>query len=126
MRIAVAGATGRIGAITVAALERDGHEAVRISRSLGVDLLTGAGLAEVLAELALGAPKGRYVDIAGPDPQDLVDMARRTHAARGRVVRLVPTWDGVFGVSMSGNVLLPGANARITPTSFDDWLETLR
>jgi uncharacterized protein YbjT (DUF2867 family) len=44
MRIAVAGATGNIGARTVSALERDGHEVIRISRSLGVDLITGEGL----------------------------------------------------------------------------------
>ncbi len=48
MRIAVAGATGNIGARTVAALERDGHEAIGISRSLGVDLLTGEGADAVL------------------------------------------------------------------------------
>ena len=45
MRIAVAGATGNIGARTVSALERDGHDVVGISRALGVDLLTpGDGL----------------------------------------------------------------------------------
>ena len=44
MRIAVAGATGNIGARTVSFLERDGHEVIRISRSLGVDLITGQGL----------------------------------------------------------------------------------
>jgi uncharacterized protein YbjT (DUF2867 family) len=44
MRIAVAGATENIGARTVAALERDGHQVIRISRSLGVDLTTGDGL----------------------------------------------------------------------------------
>ena len=44
MRIAVAGATGNIGARTVSFLERDGHEVIRISRSLGVDLITGEGL----------------------------------------------------------------------------------
>lgn len=246
MRVAVAGATGNIGALTVATLARDGHETVRISRSLGVDLLTGTGLdevlsgvdavidatnatnidrsefvaylgqttrnllaaeeragvrhhvllsiagiaeikgndhydakreqerlvaegpvpwtivpatqfhdfaetvarwtekdgvatiapllvqpiapadvASVLAELALGEPKGHYVDIAGPDTQDFVDMARRTYAARGREIRLVPTWDGMFGVSMAGNVLLPGKDARITPTTFEDWLATV-
>src|SRR5262245_1486119 len=38
MRIAVARATGNIGAPAVAALEREGHDVVRISRSLGVDL----------------------------------------------------------------------------------------
>jgi nucleoside-diphosphate-sugar epimerase len=48
MRIAVAGATGHIGALTVAALERQGHDIVRISRSLGVDLKTGDGLDDAL------------------------------------------------------------------------------
>ncbi|MFJ1539812.1 SDR family oxidoreductase [Micromonospora chalcea] len=243
MRIAVAGATGRIGALTVAALERQGHDVVRISRSQGVDLMTGDGLdealsgvesvvdttnvaagdrsetmaylggltrnllaaeqragvrhhvllsivgihrvddnahyagkreqerlveggpvpwtivpatqfhdfaamvtgwterdgaatvapllvqpiapedvADILAEVAVGEPQGRHVDIAGPATEDLVDMARRTNEARGRRVRLVPTWSGVFGTSMAGEVLLPGDGARIAPTSFDDWL----
>lgn len=243
MRIAVAGATGNIGARTAAALDRDGHDVVRVSRSLGVDLMTGDGLddalsgvdavvdaisapptdrdrttkyfgsttanllaaerragvrhhvllsivgihaiegnahysgkreqerlvsegpvpwtivpatqfhdfaamvtswteedgvatiapllvqpiapgdiAEVLAEIATGEPRGRYVDVAGPETQDLVDMARRTLQAKGRTVKLVPTWDGVFGVTMAGNVLLPGDGARIAPTTFDDWL----
>ena len=44
MRIAVAGATGNIGARTASFLEREGHEVIRISRSLGVDLTTGEGL----------------------------------------------------------------------------------
>ncbi|MBW1603839.1 NAD(P)H-binding protein [Streptomyces sp. JJ66] len=244
MRIAVAGATGNIGALTVAALEQDGHEVVRISRSLGVDLLSGDGLdaalagvhavvdatnctatdpaetlayfgattrnlldagaragvrhhvllsiagmdrvegnahyvgkreqerlvaegpvpwtivpatqfhdfaemvagwtehdgtatlppllvqpvapadvAAVLAELAVGEPRGRYADVAGPEPQDLVDMARRTHAARGRTVRLVPEWGVVFGPDAAGNALLASPDARIMPTTFDAWLK---
>lgn len=243
MRIAVAGATGNIGARTVSALERNGHEAIRISRSLGVDLTSGEGLdaalegvdavvdaisaeltdrnetlayfgattrnvlaaekragvrhhvllsivgihrvegnahyagkrvqerlvgegpvpwtivpatefhdfaatvcswterdgvatiapllvqpiapddiAGILAEIADGEPEGRYVDVAGPETQDLVDMARRTNEARGHTVKLVPTWSSIFDESMAGNVLLPGENARIAPTTFDDWL----
>jgi uncharacterized protein YbjT (DUF2867 family) len=244
MRIAVAGATGNIGQLTVAALERDGHEVVRISRSLGVDLTTGEGLdealagvqalvdatngpatdeaevvayfgaatrnllaaeekagvrhhvllsivgihevegnahyagkreqerllsagpvpwtivpatqfhdfaamvagwteqdgvapiapllvqpiapadvAEVLAEIATGEPQGRYRDVAGPETQDLVDMARRTFDARGRAIDLVPTWSGLFGPEMAGDVLLPGDGARIMPTTFEEWLK---
>jgi uncharacterized protein YbjT (DUF2867 family) len=244
MRIAVAGATGNIGARTGAALERDGHDVVRISRSLGVDLITGEGLdaalsgvdavvdaisappigpdetreyfattttnlleseqragvrhhvllsivgihkidggtahyegkreqerlieagqvpwtivpatqfhdfaamaaswteqdgvaliapllvqpiapddiAEVLAEVVLGAPQGRYVDVAGPETQDLVDMARRTHVVLGHSVRLVPTWSGPLGPELAGDVLLPGDGARIAPTTFEQWL----
>jgi len=243
MRIAVAGATGHIGALTVAALERQGHDVVRINRSLGVDLLTGEGLddalggvdavvdatnssatdrdeavayfgtttgnllaaeqragvrhhvllsivgvdriegnahyagkreqerlvaggrvpwtivratqfhdfaatvtswterdgtatiapllvqpiapadvADILAEAAMGEPQGRHLDVAGPDPQDLVDMARRTNEVRGHQVRLVPSWSGPFGPSMAGDILLPGDGARIGPTTFDEWL----
>jgi uncharacterized protein YbjT (DUF2867 family) len=245
MRIAVAGATGNIGARTVAVLEREGHEVVRISRSLGVDLVAGEGLdaalsgveavidtvnappadrdeslayfgavtrnllaaeeragvrhhvllsiagmdriegnsnphyagkqeqerlvaegpvpwsivpasqfhdfaemvvgwteqdgvatiapllvqpiapddvAAILAEIALGAPQARYVDVVGPEPQDLVDMARRTLEVRGRKVKLVPTWSGPLGLRMAGNVLLPGEGARLAPTTFDEWL----
>ena len=242
--VAVAGATGNIGGRTVRFLERDGHDVVRISRSLGVDLITGAGLdaaldgvdavvdavsspplgpeetreyfgtatrnlldaeqrngvghhvllsivgiarteggtdhyegkriqedlvaagavpwtivpatqfhdfaalaaswtehdgvatiapllvqpiapddiAQILAEVAVGEPQGRYVDVAGPETQDLVDMARRTHAALGREVKLIPTWDGPLDLSMAGDVLLPGEGARIAPTTFDEWL----
>jgi hypothetical protein len=75
-----------------------------------------------LAEITVGAPRGRYVDVAGPEPQDLVDMARRTNQARGLEVKLVPTWSGLFGPSMAGNMLLPGDGARIAPTTFDEWL----
>lgn len=243
LRIAVAGATGNIGALTTTALEANGHEVVAISRSQGVDLSTGEGLdsaligvdavidttnyttsdraeavahfgtttqnlleaehragvrhhvllsiagvdrvegnahyagkreqerrvtqgpvpwtivpatqfhdfavmvtrwteqdgaapiapllvqpiapadvAAILAEIATGAPQGRYRDIAGPDTQDLVDMARRTNDALGRSIKLVPTWSSLFGPDMAGNALLPGANARIAPTTFDQWL----
>ncbi|MGI5327118.1 SDR family oxidoreductase [Actinomadura nitritigenes] len=245
MRIAVAGATGNIGALTATALQKAGHDVVRISRSLGVDLVTGDGLdaaltgvdavvdatnataadpaetvaffaaatrnllaaeeragvrhhvllsiagvdrvegnahyagkreqerlvtagpvpwsivpatqfhdfaamlagwterdgvatippllvqpvapadvADVLAEVAAGTPQGRCPDLAGPDPHDLVDMARRTHQARGRTVKLVPTWAGPLGTDMAGNVLLPGEGARIAPTTFEEWLAT--
>jgi uncharacterized protein YbjT (DUF2867 family) len=78
-------------------------------------------VADILIEVALGAPLGR-LEIAGPEPQDLVDMTRRSFAARGEAVTLVPTWDGMFDVSMAGKVLLPGEGARIAPTTFDQWL----
>jgi uncharacterized protein YbjT (DUF2867 family) len=243
VRVAVAGATGHVGVLTVAALESRGHDVVRISRSLGVDCVTGAGLdealtgvealvdvtnstatdrseavasfgtmtrnllaaeqragvrhhvllsivgvdrvegnahyagkreqerlvadgpvpwtivpatqfhdfaamvtswterdgaatiapllvqpiapsdvADVLAEVAGGEPQGRFLDVAGPEPQDLVDMARRTNEVRGHRVRLIPSWSGMFGPSMAGDVLLPGDRARIAPTTFDEWL----
>ncbi|WP_349828083.1 SDR family oxidoreductase [Brevibacterium litoralis] len=46
--VAVAGGTGVVGRATVEALRSTGHEARVLSRSTGVDLVTGAGLAEAL------------------------------------------------------------------------------
>jgi uncharacterized protein YbjT (DUF2867 family) len=48
-KIAVAGATGRVGRHIVDVLEEAGHEVVPISRSTGVDVVTGEGLSEALA-----------------------------------------------------------------------------
>jgi len=49
MKITVAGASGLIGTKVVDLLESQGHEVVAASRSSGVDVLTGAGLADALA-----------------------------------------------------------------------------
>ena len=48
-KIAVAGATGRVGRHTVEVLEAAGHDVVPMSRSTGVDVVTGEGLSEALA-----------------------------------------------------------------------------
>ena len=49
MRITVVGASGLIGTKVVGLLEGQGHEVVAASRSTGVDVLTGEGLAEALS-----------------------------------------------------------------------------
>lgn len=79
-------------------------------------------VADALADVASGEQLNGTLDVAGPETQDLVDMARRTYAARGRTIKLVPTWRGAFDTSLAGEVLLPGDGARIAPTTFDDWL----
>jgi len=48
-KIAVAGATGRVGQHIVDVLKQRGYEVVGISRTRGVDVVTGEGLAEALA-----------------------------------------------------------------------------
>jgi uncharacterized protein YbjT (DUF2867 family) len=49
MRIAVVGATGRVGHHVAEVLAERGHDVVPIARSLGVDVITGEGLAEAIA-----------------------------------------------------------------------------
>src|SRR3954468_3736378 len=47
-KIAVTGATGRLGSELVDVLEGQGHEVVPMARSKGVDVITGEGLTEAL------------------------------------------------------------------------------
>jgi len=82
-------------------------------------------VATFVAETAAAEPRNGRVEIMGPETQDLVDMARRTFAARGHSIRLIPTWRGPFGVEAAGEVLLPGPDAHIAPTTFDDWLRRI-
>jgi uncharacterized protein YbjT (DUF2867 family) len=64
MRIAVAGATGRVGRHVVDVLQETGHDVVAISRSTGVDVITREGLAEALKGVEC------IVDVAtGPSPE---------------------------------------------------------
>lgn len=106
-------------AMVVGWTRRDGTALVP---PLLVQPLAVADLAEILVETVAGVGRGDIREVAGPEPQDLVDMARRTLAARGEALRLVPTWRGPFGIEMAGEVLLPGPHARLTTTTFDQWL----
>ena len=64
-KIAVTGATGRLGSQVVNVLEGQGHEVVPIARSKGVDVITGKGLAEALQGVEA------VVDLAtGPSPDE--------------------------------------------------------
>jgi uncharacterized protein YbjT (DUF2867 family) len=62
-KIAVAGATGRVGRHVVDVLTERGHEAVAMSRATGVDVITSDGLADALAGVEC------VIDVAtGPSP----------------------------------------------------------
>jgi len=76
-KIAVAGATGRVGRHVVDLLEDDGHDVVSMSRSGGVDVVTGDGLAEALAGVTC------VIDVATPPtPDEEAATAFFTAAAR--------------------------------------------
>jgi uncharacterized protein YbjT (DUF2867 family) len=76
-KIAVTGATGRVGSHLVEILEQRGHDVVAIARSTGVDVVTGEGLDEALA----GAET--IIDTAtGPSPDQEEATAFFTASAR--------------------------------------------
>ena len=76
-RIAVVGATGRVGRHVADVLRERGHEVVPISRGLGVDVVTREGLDEALVGV------DAVVDAAtGPSPEENEATAFFTAAAR--------------------------------------------
>jgi hypothetical protein len=79
-------------------------------------------VANELVDAATSAAAPGRIGLAGPRPEDLVDMARRTLRARGENLDLVPSWQGPLGPDMAGEVLLPGPDARLGSKTFDEWL----
>ena len=76
-KIAVAGATGRVGRHLVEVLTERGHDVVPMSRATGVDLITAKGLDEALAGVEY------VIDVAsGPSPDEQEATEFFTAAAR--------------------------------------------
>jgi uncharacterized protein YbjT (DUF2867 family) len=76
-KIAVAGGTGRVGRYVVEVLREAGYQTVPMSRATGVDVTTGAGLAEALQGV------DTVVDAAtGPSPDQAAATEFFTTAAR--------------------------------------------
>ena len=91
-RIAVPGATGRLGRHIVDVLEELGHDVVPISRSLGVDVVTGEGLAQALEGVETVIDASAYpLNEQGPATEFFVASSRNLHrlGARAGAQRLV-------------------------------------
>ena len=87
-KIAVAGGTGRVGRHVVDVLTARGHDVVSMSRSSGVDVITGDGLAEALAGV------NTIIDVTtGPSPDK--DEATRFFTAASENLHRVGQQAGV-------------------------------
>src|SRR6201999_322158 len=106
MRITVVGASGLVGTKVVDLLEAGGHDVVAASRSSGVDVLTGDGLAEALSGAdalvdVLNSPSfedGAVMEFFTTSTTNLVEAAK--HAGVGHYVALSIV--GVDGLPDSG------------------------
>jgi uncharacterized protein YbjT (DUF2867 family) len=87
---------------------------------LRVQTVAARCVAEVLIELAEGAPLGRAPDLAGPQEADLVDLARKFLRQCGLSIAVHPDAETVAGIPPGA--LLPEAGARIQGPGFDEWL----
>jgi uncharacterized protein YbjT (DUF2867 family) len=80
-------------------------------------------VAAALAVAAVGAPVNGTVEFAGPERFRLDELTRRVLNANGDARRV--TADGgarYFGAELDDESLIPGDDARIAPTRFEDWL----
>src|SRR5262245_11296196 len=80
-------------------------------------------VAAVVADVALAKPQKGTFDLAGPEPIRQDDLVRQFLKATGDA-RTVTTDPKAlyYGVAVDDQSLTPGANPRLGPTRFADWL----
>ena len=106
---------------------RTARDSVAVLPPLILQPVDVAEVADALAGAALGTPQGRLPDLAGPEPMSLIDLARRTLAARGDPTRVrAGSWDDLVVVATDSEALLPGPSARLGATTFEAWLSGQR
>jgi uncharacterized protein YbjT (DUF2867 family) len=95
---------------------------IRLSSVLMQPILSD-DVASAVAEVALGQPMNGMIEVAGPDQIRQDELVRQFLSATGDA-RKVVTEDnaGYFGIEVNDQSLVPGANARLAPTHFKDWL----
>ncbi len=99
-------------------------DVVRLSPAL-VQPTAGDDVAAALADLAVGPPLGRVVEVAGPEALPLDAWARKFLAARGDTRQVIADSHArYFGAELNDRSLTPGSNPRLGKTRFDDWLSS--
>ena len=80
-------------------------------------------VAATLADIAEHEPVNGIVELGGPDRFRLDELARRVLSAEHdeRLVR-TDAHAPYFGAELESHSLVPGPDARIAPTRFEDWL----
>jgi uncharacterized protein YbjT (DUF2867 family) len=84
-----------------------------------VQTVAARTVGDVLVEIAAGAPRGRADDLAGPEPADLVELARAFADRRGLELEIVVDDSGP---GIPPGALLPGDDARLAGPTFAEWL----
>ncbi|MGP0031585.1 MAG: SDR family oxidoreductase [Acidimicrobiales bacterium] len=88
-----------------------------------VQPIAARSVGRYLTEVAIHPPPEPLVNVAGPGPEDLVDMARRIVARRGARTRVLPlVLPGATGRAMRGGTLLAPPGTTLIGPTFTDWL----
>jgi uncharacterized protein YbjT (DUF2867 family) len=98
-------------------------QTVRLSSAL-MQPLVSDDVADAVVDAALGAPLNGMIEVAGPERAPLDQFVRQFLSAM-QDPRNVVTDAGAhyFGLVLNDQSLNPGANPRIGPTRYADWLK---
>jgi uncharacterized protein YbjT (DUF2867 family) len=97
-------------------------DVIRLSPAL-VQPIASDDVAATLADLAVGSPQNATVEVAGPEACPLDQFARKFLAAEGdRREVIADVHARYYGAQLNDQSLTPGANPRLGPTRFEDWL----
>jgi uncharacterized protein YbjT (DUF2867 family) len=98
-------------------------KSVRLPPAL-IQPIAADDVASEVGQVAVGPPLNDIVEIAGPDQFRLDELIRGRLEATGDPREVITDPHArYFGITPSERTLLPGADARIAATRFDDWLK---
>lgn len=96
---------------------------IRLSPAL-VQPIAADDVAAALADLALGPPLNGTVEVAGPEPLPLDELARKAMAANGDGRQVVADVHArYFGAELDDGSLTPGQHPILGTTYFQNWLQ---
>jgi uncharacterized protein YbjT (DUF2867 family) len=105
----------------IAELSTHGNS-VRLSPAL-VQPVAADDVASTLADVALGAALDDTVELAGPEPFPLVELARRVLSASSDPRQVIADVRARYlGAELDDRSLTPGDSARTGQTHFEEWL----
>jgi uncharacterized protein YbjT (DUF2867 family) len=106
---------------SIAAAATDG-DTVRLAPVL-IQPIAADDVASAVGQVSVGSPVYGVVEVAGPEQFRLDELIRRGLRARNDPREVIADPHArYFGVELSERTLVPGADARLGETRFEDWL----
>ncbi len=106
---------------SIADLSTDGNR-VHLPPAL-IQPMAADDVASAVCRIAMGSPVNGTIEVGGPEQFRLDELVRRALAARNDPREVVTDPRArYYGVDVSERTLVPGDDARLAETRFDDWL----
>jgi uncharacterized protein YbjT (DUF2867 family) len=106
---------------SIAAAATDGN-AVRLAPVL-IQPIAADDVARAVAQVSVGSPVNGIVEVAGPEQFRLDEFIRRGLSARDDPREVIADPHArYFGAELGERTLVPGDDARVGRTRFEDWL----